>query len=68
MPTTKPQRGRHARHCRAGAGKLLDGGVYTSVTGIAEAEGIGKSYVSRILRPALLAPDIAEASGEQIRR
>jgi hypothetical protein len=28
---------------------------------IAEAEGIGKSYVSRILRLALLAPDIVEA-------
>jgi hypothetical protein len=28
---------------------------------IAEAEGINKSYVSRILRLALLAPDIVEA-------
>jgi hypothetical protein len=27
---------------------------------IAEAEGIGKSYVSRILRLALLAPDVVE--------
>src|SRR5919106_3671777 len=41
--------------------KLLDDGVYASVTEIAEAEGIGKSYVSRILRLALLAPDIVEA-------
>jgi hypothetical protein len=30
--------------------KLLDDDVYTSVTAIAEAEDIGKSYVSRILR------------------
>ena len=31
------------------------------VTEIAEAEKISKSYVSRILRLALLAPDIVEA-------
>ena len=36
-------------------------GVYSSVTEIAEAEKISKSYVSRILRLALLAPDIVEA-------
>jgi hypothetical protein len=31
------------------------------VTEIAEAERISKSYISRILRSALLAPDIIEA-------
>ena len=41
--------------------RLLDEGVYTSVTEISEAEDIGKSYVSRILRLALLAPDIVDA-------
>ena len=41
--------------------KLLDRGVYGSVTEIAEAEKISKSYVSRILRLALLAPDFVEA-------
>ena len=41
--------------------KLLDQGVYSSVTEIAEAKKISKSYVSRILRLALLAPDIVEA-------
>jgi hypothetical protein len=41
--------------------KMLDRGVHGSVTEIAEAEGISKSYVSRILRLALLAPDIVEA-------
>jgi len=41
--------------------KLLDEGVYSSVIEISEAEDIGKSYVSRILRLALLAPDIVEA-------
>ena len=41
--------------------KLLDRGVYGSVTEIAEAERISKSYVSRILRLALLAPDFVEA-------
>jgi hypothetical protein len=35
--------------------------VYTSVTEISEAEGINKSYISRVLRLALLAPDIVEA-------
>jgi hypothetical protein len=40
--------------------KLLDEGVYTSVTEISEAESIGKSYVSRILRLAVLAPSIVE--------
>ena len=41
--------------------KLLDRGVYSSVTEIAEGENISKSYVSRILRLALLAPDIVLA-------
>src|SRR5215218_2050417 len=41
--------------------KLLDKGVYATVTEIADAEKISKSYVSRILRLALLAPDIVEA-------
>ena len=41
--------------------KKLDRGTYSSVTEIAEAEKISKSYVSRILRLALLAPDLVEA-------
>jgi hypothetical protein len=41
--------------------KLLDDGVYTSVSEIGDAENISKSYVSRILRLALLAPDVIEA-------
>jgi hypothetical protein len=41
--------------------RLLDEGVHASVSEIAEAERIGKSYASRILRLALLAPDIVEA-------
>jgi hypothetical protein len=40
--------------------KLLDEGVYASVSEIGDAENISKSYVSRILRLALLAPDIVE--------
>jgi hypothetical protein len=38
------------------------------VTEIAEAERISKSYVSRILRLALLAPDIVEAADQHVRR
>ena len=41
--------------------RLLDQGVYRSITDIAQAENLNKSYVSRILRLALLAPDIVEA-------
>jgi hypothetical protein len=41
--------------------RLLDRGVCSLVTEIAEAEKISKSYVSRVLRLALLAPDIVEA-------
>ena len=40
---------------------MLDDGVYASVSDISDAETISKSYVSRILRLALLAPDIVEA-------
>jgi hypothetical protein len=40
---------------------MLDEGVYMSISEIGDAENISKSYVSRILRLALLAPDIVEA-------
>jgi hypothetical protein len=41
--------------------RMLDAGVYATVSEIGDAENISKSYVSRILRLALLAPDIVEA-------
>jgi hypothetical protein len=41
--------------------RLRDRGGYSSATEIAEAEKISKSYVGRILRLALLAPDLVEA-------
>jgi hypothetical protein len=41
--------------------KLLDDGMYSSVTENSETEGINKSYVSRLLRLTLLAPDNIEA-------
>ena len=41
--------------------RLLEEGVYASVSEIGEAEGIDKGYVSRILRLALVAPEIVEA-------
>jgi hypothetical protein len=40
--------------------RMLDDGVYTSVSEIGDAENISKSYVSRILRLTLLAPDVVE--------
>ena len=41
--------------------RLLETGRYTSIKAIAETEGISHSYVARILRLTLLAPDIVEA-------
>jgi hypothetical protein len=40
--------------------RMLDDGVYASVSEIGDAENISKSYVSRILRLALLAPNVVE--------
>jgi len=41
--------------------KLLETGVYGTVEEIAAAERINPSYVSRVLRLTLLAPEIVEA-------
>jgi hypothetical protein len=41
--------------------KLLEASVYVTVEEIAQAEKINTSYVSRILRLTLLAPEIVEA-------
>jgi hypothetical protein len=41
--------------------KLLDAGRYQTVRELAEAENINPSYVARVLRLTLLAPDIVEA-------
>jgi hypothetical protein len=41
--------------------RQLDAGVYVSLAEIAAAEKLSPSYVSRIGRLALLAPDIVEA-------
>ena len=41
--------------------RQLDSGVYVSFSEIAAAEKLSPSYVSRIARLALLAPDIIEA-------
>ena len=40
--------------------RMLDEGVYATVSEIGDAENVSKSYVSRILRLALLAPDLVE--------
>ena len=41
--------------------KLLETGVYGTIEEIAAAEKINPSYVSRLLRTTLLAPEIVEA-------
>ena len=40
---------------------LLDEGRYRSAGELAEAEGVTRSFVNRLLRLTLLAPDIVEA-------
>ena len=40
--------------------KLLETGVYATIDEMAAAEKINGSYVSRVLRLTLLAPDIVE--------
>jgi hypothetical protein len=63
MPTSKPQLDGTLVEALAWAWrwqKLLDEVVYASTSEIGDAENIWKSYVSRILRLALLAPDIVE--------
>jgi hypothetical protein len=40
--------------------KLLETGVYATVAEMADAEGINRSYVSRVLRLTLLAPQLVE--------
>src|SRR5918995_1092439 len=64
VPTSKPQPDGTVVKALARAWRwqrMLDEGVYASVSDIGDAENISKSYVSRILRLALLAPDIIEA-------
>ena len=47
--------------------KLLETGNFTTIEEIAEAENINPSYVSRVLRMTLLAPEIVETilAGQQ---
>ena len=40
---------------------MLESGKYASVTELAKSEKINLSYLCRVLRLTLLAPDIAEA-------
>jgi hypothetical protein len=65
VPTSKPQPDGTLLKALARAWRwqrMLDDGMYASVSEIGDAENISKSYVSRILRLALLAPDIVEGS------
>jgi len=41
--------------------KMLDTGVYATLDDLARAKGVAPSYASRVLRLALLAPEIVEA-------
>ncbi len=41
--------------------KMLESGGFTTINELAEREGIAPSYMTRVLRLTLLAPDIVEA-------
>lgn len=41
--------------------RLLDSGAFTTIGDLAEREGIAPSYLTRVLRLTLLAPDVVEA-------
>ena len=42
--------------------RMLDEGIYRSAGELAEAEGVTRSFVNRLLRLTLLAPDIRRRS------
>jgi hypothetical protein len=41
--------------------KMLDEGVHATIDDLAKAKGIGKTYVSQVLRLTLLAPEVVES-------
>jgi hypothetical protein len=49
--------------------RMLESGQFATVTDLAECEGIAASYLTRVLRLTLLAPEIVEAiiDGQQSR-
>ena len=40
---------------------MLESGEFTTIAELAECEGIASSYITRVMRLTLLAPDIVEA-------
>jgi hypothetical protein len=41
--------------------RMLDEGVHATIEDLAKSKGIGKTYVSQVLRLTLLAPEVVEA-------
>jgi hypothetical protein len=41
--------------------RMLDSGEFTTIAELAEREGIATSYMTRVMRLTLLAPDLVEA-------
>ena len=63
VPSSKPQPDNTLLKALARAHRwrrMLEGGEYGTLAEMADAERISRSYVSRILRLTLLAPDIVE--------
>jgi hypothetical protein len=48
--------------------RLLENGECGSITGLAAAEKIDRSYLCRVLRLTLLAPELVELVGGRVRR
>jgi hypothetical protein len=46
--------------------RMLDSGEFTTIRELAEREGIAPSYMTRVLRLVLLAPDIVIVSRELV--
>ena len=44
---------------------MLESGEFATIAGLAERHGIAPSYMTRVLRLTLLAPDIVEAILEE---
>jgi ParB-like chromosome segregation protein Spo0J len=62
-PTNKPQPDGTLVKALARAHRwrrLLEAGQFSTLADLADAEGISRSYVCRVLRLTLLAPDIVE--------
>jgi hypothetical protein len=60
LPTKEPTAGPPLEHPEVARQRMLESGEYGSIAELADAERISRSYVCRVLRLTLLAPEIVE--------